>query len=164
LLVEGFQALVLLVTLFYLDNKALRSRNGLYTRALGAIIKEILTMNRKNKIIFYSVLGVFILAYIFIAQKYGAKRDLKQFDIFFAAELRGSIERVKIKNHGVAFTLNNDINEYVFHPSTSSLNENHIFDHLAAPGDSLIKASKSDTMILVKDQKKYKYTFQQFKK
>jgi hypothetical protein len=98
----------------------------------------------------------------FYSTKYGAKRDLKQFDIFFASELRGSIERVRIKNHGVAFKLNNDINEYVFHPTTSSLNENHIFDHLAAQGDSLIKASMSDTIILVKDQKKYKYTFQQY--
>ncbi len=121
-------------------------------------------MNRNNKIIFYFVLGVLTLTYILIAQKYGSKRDLKQFDKFFTAELRGSIEWVKIKNHGVAFKLNNNINEYVFHPSTSSLNENHIFDHFAAPGDSLIKASKSNTMILVKDQKKYKYTFQQFSK
>jgi hypothetical protein len=101
-------------------------------------------------------------AYIFIAQKFGSKRDLKQFDVFYTAELKGSIEQVNIKNHGIAFKLTNDINEYEFHPYTSDLNENQIFDHLATQGDSLIKASKSDTIILVKSQKKYKYTFQQY--
>jgi len=118
-------------------------------------------MTRKSKIILYFILTAAVIAYVWLSQYYGNMRAQKQFDLFFNSNLNGVINRVDIKNHGVAFKLANDINEYLFYPYTSQLNGNNIFDQFAVAGDSIVKPMKSDTLVLVKNFKHFKYTFQE---
>ncbi len=118
-------------------------------------------MTRKSKIILYFILTTAVIAYVSLSQHFGNIRAKKQFDLFFNSNLKGEIDWVDIKYHGVAFKLTNDINEYIFYPYTSQLNDKNIFNHFAVAGDSIVKPMKSDTLVLVKNFKHFKYTFQE---
>ena len=100
------------------------------------------------------------IAYVALAQYYGDRKAKRQFDLFFNSNLIGTLEYVDVKFHGVAFKLINDDNEYVFYPYTSLLNDMKIFNHFANVGDSIFKPIKSDTLVLVKNHRQYKYNFQ----
>lgn len=118
-------------------------------------------MTRKSKIILFLILTSVVFAYVALSQYYGNIRVKRQFDLFFNSNLNGVIEFVDIKYHGVAFKLTNDINEYVFYPYTSHLNNKNIFNQFANVGDSIVKPMMSDTLILLKNNKQFKYTFQE---
>jgi len=81
---------------------------------------------------------------------------------FDNSKIDGVLKDVYIKHHGVGFKLTNVNEEFVFYPYTSELNDNKVFDQLAKGGDRIIKSQNSDTLILISNDKEYKYIFQQF--
>jgi len=118
-------------------------------------------MNSKTKK-FFIVFVVIGIVYLVFAQYFGNKNALKRFDVFFNSNLRGEIQKIGIKHHGVSLKMNNDENEYVFYPITSELNDKKVFNYFANVGDSIIKPNNTDTLILNKQNKRYKFTFQKF--
>jgi predicted membrane protein len=116
----------------------------------------------KRRLKFLGFALIFII-YMFLAQTIGNKRDKRNFKIFYNSEINGSITGVFIKNHGVGFRLKYDTIDYVFYPLTSPINQKKVFHLFADKGDSVIKPRNVDTLILIKDGKRYPYTFQVFK-
>jgi hypothetical protein len=104
-------------------------------------------------------LGLIVIIYIAIAQVFGNKRDKRNFNKFNNSEISGSLKKVEIKYHGVGFWVYNDSTEYVFYPYTSIINQKKIFYNFATKGDSVIKPKYQDTLILIKEGRKYPYTF-----
>jgi len=118
-------------------------------------------MNKKRGIIIV-ILGIVVIAYILTANYFGEKRTKQEFLKFDNSEIDGVIKDVYIKHHGVGFKIAGENEEFIFYPNTSELNENKIFNHLAKSGDRILKSQNSDTLTLITNEKKYKYTFQQF--
>jgi hypothetical protein len=115
-------------------------------------------MHKKWKLFFIIFLSIIALIIIMI-QPLLKEQYENEFDEFNKAELLGIIDKIEIKHHGVGFRLNNNANEFVFFPYTNKINNNKIINLFAKRGDSIIKSSFSDTLILIKDNKKYRYTF-----
>jgi hypothetical protein len=118
-------------------------------------------MNKKKKL-FIIIFGVLAVIYIIIANYFGHKRTKQEFLEFDNSKIDGVLKDVYIKHHGVGFKITNVNEEFIFYPYSSELNDNKIFDHLAKGGDRIIKSQNSDTLILISNDKEYKYTFQQF--
>jgi len=116
----------------------------------------------KKKIILIVIFGIIAVSYILTANYFGERRTKKDSLKFDNSEIDGVIKDVYIKHHGVGFKIVGGDEEFIFHPNTSKLNDNKIFDHLARSGDRVFKSQNSDTLLLIKNDKKYKYTFQRF--
>jgi hypothetical protein len=97
-----------------------------------------------------------------IATYFGGKRTKQEFLKFDNSEINGIIKEIYIKHHCTGFKVGENNEDFVFYPYTSDLNDRKIFSHIAKPGDRLIKSQNSDTLILIANNKKYKYTFQRF--
>jgi hypothetical protein len=119
------------------------------------------TSMKKRNLTFLSVVLIAII-YIVATQVFGNKRDKRNFDIFYNSEISGSVNLVEIKYHGVGFRVLNDSNEYVFYPFTRSDSEKKIFYQFATRGDSILKPRYHDTLILIKEGRRYQYTFRKF--
>ena len=117
--------------------------------------------SKKSIIVIFSFVTISII-YLLLSQYYGRRRAIRQYENFYYADIYGKIENIEIKYHGTGFKILGDSNEYVFYPYTSALNNDRIIYYFAKPGDLIIKRSKSDTLILVKSQMEYKYTYQNF--
>lgn len=120
-----------------------------------------MTKKKKYLIIIFSVVAVI---YFMTANYFGSKRTMQDFLKFDNSQIKGVINDLYIKHHGVGFKITPNNEEFVFYPYTSELNDNNIFDHFAKSGDSIIKMQNSDTLILIANDKKYKYTFKRFDK
>ena len=118
----------------------------------------------KNKKLLYFVIIFLIIgaAYIYIAQKLGGEREKRFFIQFNTTNIHGVINEVGTGYYGVVFKIKGMKEKFVFYPYNGKLNENNIFDQFAEKGDSVIKQKYSDTLILIKNNKKYLYTFQKF--
>ncbi len=113
-------------------------------------------MSKKTKLITGALIvfaAVNILSYV------NAKRKGSQaFDNFYNAEINGVVEEeVRASVSGTYFQVAGT--EYNFLPYTADINSNTIFSRVAVPGDSIIKAQKSDTLILIKRGEVLLYTF-----
>ena len=117
---------------------------------------------KRRKLIFLAF-GLIAIIYILLAQIFGHKRDKRNFDMFYNSEINGTVKEIYIKYHEVGFRLNNDSTEYIFDPLTSIINQKKIFEYFATKGDSVIKPRYQDTLILIKEGRRYPYTFQKFK-
>jgi hypothetical protein len=116
-------------------------------------------MKRSSKIVLVCI-GVLLLSLWYYWGKVMDKNISKEYDQFFNSNLNGIIEKVSIKYHGSSFSLKGNNKEYVFYPYTDErLNNGKVFENFANKGDSILKPSQSDTLILVKQTKVYKYTF-----
>lgn len=88
------------------------------------------------------------------------KKVKAEFDLFYFSRLSGKIIKNEEYSRGANFTLNNSQVEYSFYPYVDKqLNNAEIFQYLAKPGDSIFKESNSDTLLLIKKNKTYAYTF-----
>lgn len=121
-------------------------------------------MTKKRRIILIIAFGVIAVIYILTANYFGGKRTKQEFLKFDNSKIDGVIKEVYIKQHGVGFKLDDRNEEFIFYPYTSDLNDNKIFDHFAKNGDRIIKQQNSDTLTLISNGEKYKYTFQRFDK
>ena len=82
----------------------------------------------------------------------------KDFDFFYNANIHGKVSDVSF--HKVDyFKIEGCDTPFEFLSLPVPLGDN-LFIDMAKKGDSIIKPSKSDTLILVKKGKKYKYTFE----
>lgn len=113
----------------------------------------------KHKNLGLMILFIIIIAYVLCAQKFGSTRDKRFFDYFNSVSINGRLEYSKIGYHGCVFKIKDVKDEFVFFPYTNEINSNKIFNHLVSKGDIIIKESFSDTLIVIKEDKIYKYTF-----
>ena len=110
----------------------------------------------RNLVVFIFIASV--LYYLF--NKWGDRMDnsIKEDYIQFnKAELRGRLEHTGIRYHMTSFKLQGDNHEYIVSPYTD--NDGRIFDGIAKPGDSIIKAAYGNTITLKKGTKKYVFPF-----
>ena len=119
---------------------------------------------KSSKILLFGLIGILIFVLILLGGRYQTKLSLDNFKLFNESNLDGIISYVGIKNHGVSFKLENDTSEYVFYPiSDKTINGGHIFNYFAEPGDKVIKEAYGDTLLLIKSDNTYKYTFLKMK-
>ena len=88
------------------------------------------------------------------------KQFQREYNQFNSQEIIGKIEYIRSKHRGVAFKIEEYKNEFIFHPYTNVINGFHLFYNIAERGDSIIKGSFSDTLILIKNNNVYYYTFE----
>ena len=108
---------------------------------------------------FFSIIGVLLIVYLSIDQD---QRANTHFEAFYSAEIDSKIESVRIAYKGTGMKLS-DGREFIFYPFTDeNLNEGNIFNYTAENGDRVLKEAYSDTLYLVKENKKLAYTFKKF--
>lgn len=88
------------------------------------------------------------------------KKVKQEFDLFYSTRLSGKIVRTEEYSRGANFVLDNNPVEFTFYPYTDKhLNNGKIFQYIAEIGDSIYKPAYSDTLILIKNDRSYSYTF-----
>jgi hypothetical protein len=105
-------------------------------------------------VLFFLVLG----SYQLIRLK---TRGRTSYPVFKSKNLEGKIIEVKNRDGLTFFRLDNGV-QYSFIPVSVELNKNTLFDKIAEPGDSIIKRSFNDTIILIHKGVKFRYTSYEF--
>lgn len=111
------------------------------------------------------IIGLFlflgVVLVIFISVDQGQKAN-KHFEAFYSADIDSQIESVRIASKGTGMKLS-DGRGFVFYPFTDQdLNEGSIFNYTTEKEDRVIKNAYSDTLYLIKNDKKLAYTFKKF--
>jgi len=119
-----------------------------------------MTLQNKTKIVFLTVALVLMIVLSYWMRQVKVQEHTVKLRKFDSTAIMGRIKYhsisagyVYLKIHGYKDT------KFQFRPITSELNENTIFFHIVEKGDSIYKPKFSDTLELIKDGKKYKYTF-----
>jgi hypothetical protein len=113
-------------------------------------------MNKKTKIILIGT--TVLLTFAVIGQIYTKTKGRIEFEKFNDSEISGVIEtKVDASVSGTHFQVKRQ--RYKFHPFTADINSNSIFSYTAEVGDSVFKKKGGDTLILIKAERTYKYTF-----
>lgn len=113
--------------------------------------------SKSAKIAFGVFIGLLVISYIFYARRFYQKGK-SEFKDFYRSDIVGTIScKTYAGSSGAYFCVDDE--RYNFHPYTSDLNDNKIFEYLAEPGDSIYKPAYSDTLLLIKEGRKYRYTF-----
>lgn len=103
---------------------------------------------------------LFLIA-TWLGGRYATKQGVKDFKVFNGSDIRGIIENVETRHHGSSFQIKGDSMRYIFYPmGYRGANGDHPFTNFAQPGDSVIKKAYGDSIILIKDGKRYIYFFQ----
>lgn len=100
------------------------------------------------------IVVLFVITYIISAELIFLKREKELNE----SHIRGIIEYLYSSRDGIKFRIENDPKGYRFYPKSCKQSEKYFYD-IAEIGDSVIKPSFSDTLILIKNKKKYLYTF-----
>ena len=111
----------------------------------------------------FTVIGLLILIgfLIFIGIRYQDKKVKREFDLFHSSTLSGKIIKIDKYSRGSNFILDDNPTEFAFYPYIDkSLNNGEIFQYVCQLGDSIYKPAYSDTLVLIKGDKVYSYTFQ----
>lgn len=107
-------------------------------------------------------IAIFLLYLLFWAP-YQARLTKRNFKEFYESNLNGKLIYVGTKNQGSSFKLDNAATMYVFYPYADEiLNARHSFFNFASPGDLIVKPPFSDTLLLLKKNDSYKFTFRKF--
>lgn len=112
------------------------------------------------------IVGIFIIILLvpigIWMQMQGKERGRRHFETFYSAEIDSQIESVRIAYKGTGMKLS-DGREFVFYPFTDQgFNEGNIFNNTAEKEDKVGKKAYSDTLYLIKNDKKLAYTFKKF--
>jgi hypothetical protein len=100
-------------------------------------------------------LGIYLLMQIFPPKERGKKLE----KIFHNTNIQGVVIKTGIRYHQAFFMIKGDTTIYVCNPIRSINNKGKPFIGFAKVGDSIIKKAHGDTLILIKSNNKYKYTF-----
>jgi hypothetical protein len=104
-----------------------------------------------------------VIATPFICHKQQTSLTTTRFVRFNEAAIDNVIEYIDRQSQGAKFKVKGESEPYVFFPRTDKqLNDGHYFSNLAVAGDTVIKKSFSDTLLLIKGHQVYKYTFVKF--
>jgi hypothetical protein len=114
--------------------------------------------------IFFLIMLPIGVIYLIFAQKYGAEKMKKEYQFFNTNNICGIIKEVNCSKEGCKVKLIGSVKEFAFFPYTSAFSDNRIFSLTALPGDSIVKNAYSDSLILIKTDKRYVYTFRKPKK
>jgi len=106
------------------------------------------------------VLVVMIFSLAVVSQVISRSKGRKLYKQFYQSEIRGTLENTSGSTGTTYFLIGNI--EYGFYPKTNTLNEFKIFSRNAKAGDSIIKPAYTDTLMLIKKNKVYLYTFKKF--
>jgi hypothetical protein len=114
-----------------------------------------------RKKLFIIALSIFFLGSIFVGRIYQNQKTINEFEFFYSSQLSGKIVKIDRYVRASNFVIDNNPAEFAFYPFTNeNLNGNEIFSYLAVPGDSVYKPAYSDTLLLIKGNNVYAYTFQ----
>lgn len=114
---------------------------------------------KKKKSFLITVIIVLGIGYYFHSY-YLDRKGKESFQKFNQSTITGEVKKIDSGGGQVFFTIEGDSIEYNFSPRTSEHNYDTIFEYTAEKGDSVFKASYSDTLYFFKGGKTYKYTFQ----
>jgi hypothetical protein len=119
--------------------------------------KMLVGWSKSAKMAFGLFIVLLVISYIFYARRFYQKGEV-EFKDFYRSDIIGTIScKTYAGSSGTYFCVDDE--RYNFHPYTSDLNNNKIFDYLAEEGDSIYKPAYSDTLVLIKEGKRYQYTF-----
>jgi len=111
-----------------------------------------------NKFIAFTLLAICFIAYIIFSTRMTKVRAIDHFKQFNSENLKGEIEYFDARRGGVLFKLKGKKVEYEFCPGIV-LHGNKVFEDIAAKGDSIVKATYSDTLRLIKKDQVFLFTF-----
>ena len=118
---------------------------------------------KNRSLLLFAFIFIAIFLFVFFGIPYQDRKVSSEFHEFYSNKIEGIIIDVEKLSRSSAFKINNSALSFNWFPYTNkSLNENEIFSRFASVGDSVFKAAYSDTLILFKNGKEYKYTFQKF--
>jgi hypothetical protein len=116
-----------------------------------------------NKFGLISLIVLLLLLFVFLINICSPEDKLKRAsDFFYNSTINGEIVKVGVKYHYTYFKIKGDSSLYIFNPITESVNNNKVFLGFAKSGDTIMKDSKADTLILLKKNHRYKYRFEKF--
>ncbi|WP_339750586.1 hypothetical protein [Algoriphagus aquimarinus] len=105
---------------------------------------------------------LFLIAIGVWMQIQAKEKGKKHFEEFNLADINTQIQSVRIAYKGTEMKLI-DRRDFVFYPITDEyLNDGNIFSYTAAKGDYVQKSAFSDTLFLIKEDKKFAYLFVKF--
>ena len=113
----------------------------------------------KNNLIFWIVAIIIFIPLIIFSTHSAKKKGRENFEKFDSAEINSRIESIDNKYHGTHIVLSDGRDFVAYFLTDEKLNEGKIFDHTATNGDSVIKKSYSDTLYLIKGNRKLAYLF-----
>lgn len=96
-----------------------------------------------------------------ISQIHKRKKGKMQYKQFYTSSIHGIIQDVTASAGTTYFSINGK--RYGFWPRRILTNKDYRFSIFAKHGDSISKPAYSDTLKLIKKNKKYLFTFKKFK-
>jgi hypothetical protein len=102
-----------------------------------------------------AILFILVMLAIFYGIPNTDKNIRESYRKLYEAKLNGKIEYLSIRYHRDSFKLTNS-NEFVF-SSYPILDNQRSFSSLAEKGNRVVKLSNSDTLVLAKESKAYKF-------
>jgi hypothetical protein len=111
------------------------------------------------KLKYYIFILIFVGILIFISNLpyfNDAKKYITEFD---TTNINGTIEYAEYGHHGEMFKIKENNKVFLFYASSGKLSENKEFVHLAEKGDTVYKPKFADTLVLIKNKRKYLFTF-----
>lgn len=111
------------------------------------------------KLKYYIFILIFMGIYIFVANLPYFDNSKKYIIEFDTTNINGIIEYADYGYHGETFKIKKIDKEFLFYPSAGKLSGNKTFVQLAEKGDSVYKPKFADTLVLIKNKRKYLFTF-----
>jgi hypothetical protein len=97
------------------------------------------------------------------SEKYTDDLVQNDYNFFDSTGIYGTVEHIGYLNHQTGLKIDNISREFAFIPYASlKLNGSNDFSLTATKGDSIIKRSFSDTLILIHENHIYRYKFRQY--
>jgi hypothetical protein len=118
-----------------------------------------MTIKTKRTVIFFATSLVIGFCYMyFFTIPYTDKQLIENYKIFDEVNIAGKIESVRTVNHGLTTRLKIENSPATFKFSLD-IRDGNRFEEFAEKGDSIIKPSLSNILVLFKNNKAYEYTF-----
>ncbi|KYG81081.1 hypothetical protein EV198_2971 [Roseivirga ehrenbergii] len=119
--------------------------------------KFLVGWSKFGKMAFGIFIAVLVIGAVF-QSTYVKKKGKREFGYFYKTAIVGTIScGPSGSSAGTYFCV--DDKRFNFNPYTSNINKYKIFSYLAELGDSIYKPAYSDTLTLIKEGEKYRYTF-----
>ena len=105
------------------------------------------------------ILFTFFIFLSIVGGRYQRSKGKKNYTIFNRADIKGRIEYVELQGQGERFKVYGDPKMYTFFPKPYKNTKGVIFRHFAQRGDSIMKKSYSDRLIIYKDSGVFEFCF-----
>jgi hypothetical protein len=111
-----------------------------------------------DKIKFVTIPILILIPLMYFGSRHNYSNGKSNYQKFYEDSIAGELTYIGIKNHGVEIRLKNSSDAHVFYPlSDEVLNDGQIFQNFAEKGDFVSKKSSTDTLLLIKNNRVYKF-------